>query len=531
MGAADRLHTPTTGVDVGPIAPSDTARGDKTGLYDTGVNPADTKSAIRPSADVVYDGSDLRDLRSLGGNDRGRVVFVNSDAAGADTFTLSFTCDVDAIPGYVAGTADTDGVFTTSALDDDASAATIQTAIRAALPGTDLTVVEGDGPDFYIIFDRKFWPRRYPLVSFNGTGCTATITTPTDANQDARGAVLTAARDGEISFLGESGKVTDADSILRPTIGTITVTPGVDKVDTLSFSAGTDGGTYELGTKNGHRVFEWDDSVVAVRTALRELYGNTLGSGVADAPTIRWVTPLSAEIVFTATTDFGTGDTAVLTYDNTVDDPQDSDALTFAALDAGASAAARGTIVADWVKTIDAFSGLDVVATEVTENVEYDVVFHTSPRGLAVTQLALAVTGGGDEDATPDANTALSEEAGFTFTYENGKNAGRVNVDRVVVKADALTDGGVAEPATLTATTAGVLGSASAAYTENGTGDSVLGAAVNDATGESYGFVGDAASPLAFTGLPPGVYHCVLRTVEDGRVSKADSKAFTMTSA
>jgi hypothetical protein len=99
------------------------------------------------------------------------------------------------------------------------------------------------------------------------------------------------------------------------------------------------------------------------------------------------------------------------------------------------------------------------------------------------------------------------------------------------VHSDLLTDGGVLEPGTLSVTTPGVLGSISAAYSENGAGDSVIAAAINDATGESFGYAGDAATPVVITGIPPGVCHLVLRTVEDGRVSKADSKAFTQTSA
>jgi hypothetical protein len=393
-----------------------------------------------------------------------------------------------------------------------------------------VTVIQGDAPDFYIIFDRQFWPRNYPEVIFTGTGCTATVTVVDEDTQDETGAVLIAARDGEINALGESHQVSATDPILRPTIGTITVNAGVDKVDTLSFSAGTDEGDYDLGTSKQVRTFDWDDDVETVKDGIQSMFSTPAGSVVGDAPTVRWTTPLSMEIVFTATTDFTSTDSAVLTYDNTVDDPQDSDALLASAIEAGASAAARAALVTAWVKTIDAFADADITTAEVTDTVEYDVTFHTSPRTLEVAHFALAVTGSGDEDATPDQNTALDAEAGFTLTYENGKNAGRATVERVTVRRDALADGGVAEPATLTATTAGVLGDISIAYTENG-GDTVLAAAVLDSTGESFGFVGDAASPVAITGLVPGVYHAVLRTVEDGRVSKADSKAFTMTSA
>lgn len=531
---ANRLNsTPTTGNGDDGITPSPqkTRRSDVTGLFDTGVNLADTKSALRPSADVVYDAESLtRDVRSLGGNNFGRTVYVNSDAAGADTFTLSFECDVDNIPGYVKGTLDVDGVFTTSALNDDDSAATIQTAIRAALPGTDLTVVEGPGPDFYIIFDRYFWPRNYPRVTFNGTGCTATVTVVSDIDQDTLGTVLISARDGEISALGESQYVSPSDSIIRPTIGTITVTGGTDAVHKLAFSAGTDGGTWGAHYSappspglspgvRGRATFDWDADPADVQAGLDTLMG-------ANAPTVAWVTPLDMEINFV---DWDTTDDAILTYDTT----DASDSLEFATIDGLATAAEREAAIVAWVKTIDAFAGSTITATETTSKQEYDVVFHTGPVGLAVADFSLAVTGTTNEDATPDQNVALNSEAGISFTFENGDLAGRpVSVNTFyAVSDDLLTDGGVSEPGTYTETTAGVLGSISAAYTEQGSGDTILVAAVKDVGGASYGGTFDAATPVVIGSLPPGAYHLVARTVEDGRVSKAHSKAFTMTSS
>lgn len=536
MGVAGRLTSPATGNgDSGiPIAPGGVARDAVTGLFDTGVNPADTKNKIRHSADVVYDSNSLlKDVRSGGANEQGRVVFVNSDATGADTFTLGFECDLDQIPGYVKGTLDVDGVFTTSALNDDDSAATIQTAVRAALPGTDLTVIEGPGPDFYIIFDRNFWPRRYPRVIFTGTGCTATITTPSQVDQDARGTVLTAARDGEQNLLGESAKVSNSDTILRPTIGTITVTGGTDAVHTMAFSAGTDEGTFGLRyreAEGGLLAFNVDGPVL--QAAVDELFVRAHAGKYADSsPTVELATPLSLEVQFV---DWDTTDSAILTYDKTgAQAAQPSDSLLFATLTAPSTAAEREAIIKTWIRTIDDFASETVTftVTEVTEDQEYDVVF-TNTYGITAGEFALAVTGSTNEDVSPDANQAFSADAGWKFTYENGLLAGTpVALNQgVVIYDDNLADGGVAEPATISLTTAGVRGSASAAYTENGSGDSVLAAAVHDGTGDSYGFVGDAATPVVITGLVPGAYHMVLRTVEDGRVSKADSKAFTVTS-
>jgi hypothetical protein len=142
------------------------------------------------------------------------------------------------------------------------------------------------------------------------------------------------------------------------------------------------------------------------------------------------------------------------------------------------------------------------------------------------------VTGTANEDQTPDQITALDAEAGWKFTFANGKFAGRPVRGGIQIRADVLEDGGVLEPATQSVVTPGVLGSASAAYTEQAVvGDSVFGEAVNDTTGKGYSAQKDAATPAVFSSLPPGAYTLVLRTVADKALSAPSTKAFTVTSA
>jgi hypothetical protein len=263
-----------------------------------------------------------------------------------------------------------------------------------------------------------------------------------------------------------------------------------------------------------------------VQTAIDNAVNQCAGLSDADAPTVEWVTPLSLEIQFV---DWDTTDDAVLTYATT----HDSDSLEFATVDAGATAAAREAIILAWIQSIDSFASTSITVTEVTENQEYDVVFLDGPRGMAATDFALAVTGTSGEDATPDANTAQNAEAGWKFTFENGALAGMPIRGGLRVQDDSLEDGGVAETGTLAVGTAGVLGSISAAYTEQATvGDSIIAVAVNDTTGKQYGSAEpDAASPIAIASLPVGAYTLVARTVADRALSAPSTKAFTVASA
>lgn len=495
MTVARRLTVAGGGDDGVPVGPGVITRtGDKPG--DVGLD-ADG-FAVGPRQGVDFEPTDFIDLRGA------RVIVVTTDAAGADTFTLSFQLDPGP-DGTFSGTVDVDGKFTTGTIEDNDNAATIQAAIRAAIPGTDLTVVTGDAPGpFTITFDPKFYSRRYPRVTGTGTGCTVTVSAPDPDTQ---------APNTAISAAGESHQVSPTDSILAPTLGTVTeTTPAVNEVHTLNYSPGTDGGTVSLGLRagtahQGDKItggLDWDSTYTEVQAALDALVDdapNVAGRGTSDVQTLEL-------------NDISDGDTFKLTH-NAIE----SALITFASI-----AADNSTLVQDAIEGLAAFIPGDVVVTKTDDNT-YVLTFEPSLGPVS----AFTITSPTGFTPTGVTDTATGVQDGFTFTFVNGQYGGGPNGAGIIyVHADLLTDGGVLEPAVLTVTTPGVLSSTSAAYTENGGGDAVLVAAVNDATGESFGFILDAASPIVFT-LRAGDYHLVARTVEDGRVSKAANKAFTVT--
>jgi hypothetical protein len=481
-----------------PIGPKGAARNDsgtKTSGSAFGTGPADT---ITQESEFQTETSGRFDAR---GNQV--QVITLTGFTGTDEFTLSY--EYLGVPGttiaFVRGT--------------NATAAAIQAELRTVFAGTDLTVVAGttdEGPFTVTFNDDEFYSRGFPkLTTVNGTGCTGVITKANDAVK---------------RYLGET-KYEGTTELVGPTLGTITVTDAVDEVQTFAFSAGTDGGTVEFAFRRGRTGnLAWNAEIAAVQTAIDNAVNQCAGLSDADAPTVEWVTPLSLEIQFV---DWDTTDDAVLTYATT----HDSDSLEFATVDAGATAAAREAIILAWIQSIDSFASTSITVTEVTENQEYDVVFLDGPRGMAATDFALAVTGTSGEDATPDANTAQDAEAGWKFTFENGALAGMPIRGGLRVQDDSLEDGGVAETGTLAVGTAGVLGSISAAYTEQATvGDSIIAVAVNDTTGKQYGSAEpDAASPIAIASLPVGAYTLVARTVADRALSAPSTKAFTVASA
>lgn len=491
MGVEDRLTTAGGGDDGIVIAPS------------------------RVSVGGDFVPATGRDLRP------NRVVTVTTDAAGADTFTLTFALDPDP-DGTYHGTVDSDGKFTTAAINDDDVEATIQAAIRAALPGTDLTVVSGDGPGpFDIIFDRKFSGRRFPRVTGTGSGCTVTVENAALEDQSP---------DTGIGALGESYEVSPTDSILKPTIGTITVTGGTDEVQTFAESAGTDGGTVSFqykGRPTGGADF---NSTAAELQALVDSAFSAFGAPDADSsPTV--AISAGKAVATIDLDDIGAADTYHLTYDGT------ETSGTYAGVVAGLNTYAA-TDTTDIQAMVDELTlGSDAEGSVVTRtDANTYVVTHSRPgTAFASTFTVTTATGftplgsGGYVDGGKI--TTAAGDPSYTFTFENGVLDGRPVGGAFAVFNDALTDGGVSEPGALTVTTPGVKGSISTAYTENGAGDTVLVAAVNDTTKESKGFASDAATPVVITGLVPGAYHLVMRTVEDGRVSKADSKAFVMTSS
>jgi hypothetical protein len=87
-----------------------------------------------------------------------------ADAAGADTWTLTFSGQ------------------TTSALDDDASAATVQGALEALsnIAVGDVTVTGSAGGPYTVTFAGVYAGKPVALMTGTGTGCTVTVaeTTP-----------------------------------------------------------------------------------------------------------------------------------------------------------------------------------------------------------------------------------------------------------------------------------------------------------------------------------------------------------------
>lgn len=492
MTVARRLTVAGGGDDGVPVGPGVITRtGDKPG--DVGLD-ADG-FAVGPRQGVDFEPTDFIDLRGA------RVIVVTTDAAGADTFTLSFQLDPGP-DGTFSGTVDVDGKFTTGTIEDNDSAATIQAAIRAAIPGTDLTVVTDNAPGpFTITFDPKFYSRRYPRVTGTGTGCTVTVAAPVLADQ---------APNTAIGAAGESHQVSPTDSILAPTLGTVTeTTPAVNEVHDFNYSPGTDGGTISFGfrTDAGDQItggLDWDSTYTEVQAAIDAILDvspNVAGRGTRDVQTLEL-------------NDIGDGDTFKLTH-NAIE----SALITFAAI-----ASDNSTLVQDAIEGLAAFIPGDVVVGKIDDNT-YTLSFEPSLGPVS----AFTITSPAGFTPTGVTDTATGVQDGFTFTFVNGpQGGGPVGAGAVYAHVDALTDGGVAEPGVFTVSTPGVLSSTSCAYTENGGGDKVLVAAVNDATGESFGFVLDAGTPIVFT-LRAGDYHLVARTVEDGRVSKAANKAFTVT--
>jgi hypothetical protein len=377
------------------------------------------------------------------------------------------------------------------------------------LPGTDLTVVTGDAPGpFTITFDPKFYSRRYPRVTGTGSGCTVIVSAPDPDTQ---------APDTAIGALGESHQVTDSDSILAPTLGTVTETSAaVDEVQRFNYEPGIDGGTISFGIRAGRSVSQqgdqitgglaWDSTWDEVQAALDAIS--------ADAPTVAGRG--TSDVQTLELNDIGNGDKFKLEHN----------AIKTAFITFTLIASDNSALIVTALEGLAAFVPGDVGVTK-TDGNTYVVTFDPSLGPVS----ALTIT---DEDtftATGVTDTATGAQDGFEFTFENGVfKGGPVGLGILYAHADLLTDGGVAEPGVFSVPTPGDLSSTSCAYTENGGGDAILVAAVNDATGESFGFVLDTGSPIVFT-LRAGDYHLVARTVEDGRVSKAANKAFTVTSA
>lgn len=481
MGVADQLTQAATTYNPVPSAPAGVFRGDG----DPG----------------TLENTDFADLRQ----DRVQVVTLSS-FAGTDSFTLTVRLD-------------SGGRITTVAFvrGTNATAAAIQTALRTATGDTALTVTgtTDEGP-FTITHTKATFRKLFPKYTVNGTGCTGVVTYDQAAGEG----------DATIGALGESDRVSNTDSILKPTIGTITVTDGTDEVQTFTESNGTDGGTVDLNFKGrATGGIAYNASAAEVQDIIEDAFGQITGHTTDDAPT---VAVAGVEVATLDLDDIGAADTYKLTYNSV------QTAGTYGGVVAGLNTYAS-TDTADIQLMVDELLGGTGEAVVARVDANTYTITRTRPGAFASTFTATTVTGftplgSGGYTAGGKITTAASATPSYTFTFENGTLAGRPVGGDFGVYSDALTDGGVEEPGALTVTTPGVLGSASIAYTENGAGSDVLAASVNDDTGVSYGFVKDAATPVVTASLPPGPYHAILRTVEDGRVSKADTKAFTVAS-
>lgn len=505
-GASKRLATAGGSEDGQVLAPKGVHKADAqtaTSQSRFGTTPTDV---ITPSGDFNAGGMTM-DLRG------GVEVITLTGFAGTDSFTITFQ--------------EADGTKVTTAAivrGTNAAASDVQTAIRAALTGTDLTTVSGttdEGP-FTVTYDRSgAGTRRFPkIVAITGTGCTGAVTrTKTPAS-----------RLGQV-HLGESYTDGDGNTLTGPAIGTITVTDATHEVQTLTPGAGVDGGTVVLGFRRGaSSAIAWDANVTAIQAAIDAMFtqvddklSNVSGT---DSPV---VTITGTEVVTIDFGDMSTADTCKLTYGST----ESTTTLTY---DAAMTAAQVQVLVNE-------AAGAGVYTVARTSNLVYTLTKQSAGVGStwSVTSTAtFTPKGTGGYTAGALITTAFSPSAGqavWTFTFSRGFFHGKPVRGGLQVRTNSFTDGGVADTATIAVGTPGVLGSASAAYTELATyGDSVLAVAVNDSTGVEYsnGTGGaallDAASPVVISSLPPGSYTLYARTydTESQRLGPASSKTFTV---
>jgi hypothetical protein len=505
-GASKRLATAGNSEDGQVLGPKGTHKADALTTASQsrfGTTPSDT---VSPSGDFNAGGMTM-DLRG------GTEVITMASYGTGDSFTITFQ--------------EADGTkVTTAALvkATNSAASDLQTAIRAALTGTDLTVVTGnDGGPYTITYNRFYQGRRFPkIVAVTCTGCTATVSrTKTPASRLGGGHL------GESLFDGDG--VGPGHSLDAPTLGTITVTDAVDEEQTLDLAASTDGGTFELQFRRGRSgSLAWNASRATVATAVQNMFDQCAGLTSADAPTVQ--KRGTNEVQTLTLSSWDGGDTIKLTYGG-----NESGAVTQAS-DATAGFQTAIDTVAALVHS-DYTAG-DIVVTR-TDATHY--VFTFSGKSVSGTNVGAITATNGTGSATGSvAETTPGVFDGYKFTFENGQLAGMPIRGGIRIFRDGFTASSVAAPASISATTAGVLGSASAAYTELATyGDSVLAVAVSDTTGKEYGSgtggaaVLDAASPVVIGSLPVGTYTLVARTYNAAsqRSGPVATKAFTVSHA
>lgn len=503
MGTADRIAT-TGGSDTAPgIGPKRVARNDagtKTSRSAFGTGPADV---ITQENEFHTEASGRFDARG------GQVVTITlADVTAGDEFVLTATeadnLDMADTIAFTAGT--------------DMTAAAIQTALRSLLTGADLTVVTGDtdtGPFTVTFNESEFYSRRFPkLIVVSATGMSATITPAADPAVKR--------------YLGET-KYESTTELVGPTIGTITVTAGVDEIQTLTPGNGVDGGTVQLQFRRGRTgEIAYDATVTEIQAEIDAAFNQLQGTGIDsdEAPTV--AVSSGSEVQTIDFGDMNTADTCKLTYNSV----ESTTTLTYNA----AITAAQVQVL------VDECAGAGEYVVTRTSNLVYVLTKQGAGAGASIFSVTSTATftpkGTGGYVLGVIITTAFTAATGavvFSFTFENGALAGMPIRGGLYVfdnEGDgSFTDGGVADTAVMAVATPGVLGSASAAYTEQATvGDSVFGEAVNDTTGKGYSAQKDTDSPAVFSGLPVGTYLCILRTVADKALSAPSTKAFTVTS-
>lgn len=510
-GASKRLGTAGGSEDGQVLGPKGTHKADALTTASRsrfGTGPADT---ISPSGDFNA-GAGTMDLRG------GTEVITLTGFGGTDSFTITLQ--------------EADGTKVTTAAivrGTNAAASDVQTAIRSALTGTDLTVVSGttdEGP-YTVTYNRFYQGRRFPkIVAITGTGCTGAVTRGRTPAVRLGGGHL-----GESLFDGDG--VGPGHSLDAPTIGTITVTDAVHEVQYLTPGAGVDGGTVVLGFRRGRTAaLAYNAPVYTIQAELDSAFAQCAGLTSSDSPVVSIAS--GSEVVTLDFGDMSTADTLKLTYGST----ESTTTLTY---DAAITAAQVQTLVDE------ATGGVRLYTVARSSNLVYTLTRQAGGAGStwAVSSASgFTPKGTGGYVAGALITTAWSTSAGQTvwaFTFSRGAFHGMPVRGGLRVLdnsgAGSFTDGGVADTATITVQTAGVLGSASAAYTELATyGDSVLAVAVNDTTGKEYGSgtggaaTLDAASPVVIGSLPPGAYTLVARTydTESQRTGPAATATFTV---
>ncbi|HXJ62635.1 MAG TPA: hypothetical protein VNN79_02670 [Actinomycetota bacterium] len=519
-GASKRLATAGNADDSQPIGPVGQHKADalttgsNTSVSDVSADPTHP-TQVTKSGDFNA-GAALMDLRA------GTEVITLSSFGTGDSFTITFQ--------------EADGTKVTTAAivkATNSAASDVQTAIRAALTGTDLTVVSGnDGGPYTIVYNRFYQGRRFPkIVAVTCTNCTATYArTKTPASRLGGGHL------GESLFDGDG--VGPGHALTGPVT---TTTPGsaTNEVQTLTPGAGVDGGTVKIQfRRETSGPLAWNATIATIQAEVDAMFARMGGpisaASGTDSPV---VTMTGVEVATIDLGDINTGDTYKLTY-NSVESTTAIAYDTYLADHTVPLQAAVNELLGS--TTAATVAKVDANTYTVTKNASGS--FASTFKVTSATTFTPLGTGGYTNGGkiTTDFVDA-SGQAVWTFTFSRGYFDGKPvrGGFRIVDNAGAgtFTDGGVADTATIAVATPGVLGSASVAYTELATyGDAVLVALVKDDTGVVYanGTNGvpllDTDTPVVISGLPQGTYTLVARTydTESRRLGPVSTEAVTI---